>query len=365
MSDDIKKEAASKAKANRAQMDKLKQTAQSAKGPETKATGKAFTYAEIAAFINTSESVDEINEAIGRTENFPIDQQTELKELAMSRIARINPVADPVDEPAVEDDEVKPEQEETLQDVLQEALEETVAVDDLNLVEEPKQTEVIPVKEVRKQLTTKASHTSFFNDIDAFEGAQRIAKSLCFSTLVPQQYQGNDNLPNTMIALEMAQRMNTSPLMVMQNLYIVHGKPGWSAQYVIASINMCKKFSPLRFELSGEVNSDDRTCIAWARELDTGDRLESPPVSIRMAIDEGWYNKNGSKWKTMPEVMLRYRAASFFGKLYAPEIMMGMQTTEELTDIIDLEPGEDGTFKPANPETLDDLNNELLKSKAS
>lgn len=49
-------------------------------------------------------------------------------------------------------------------------------------------------------------------------------------------------------------------------------------------------------------------------------------------MQKGWFSKDGSKWRTMPELMLRYRAASFFGRLYAPDILYGMQTTEEVED---------------------------------
>ena len=169
-------------------------------------------------------------------------------------------------------------------------------------------------------------------------------------------------VPNCIIALNMANRMGADPLMVMQNLYVVEGRPSWSAQFVIAAINSCGRFSPLRFDLSapGEtreveyetvkwVNGNrqtlkakckvqDRTCRAWAIEKATGDRLDGPEVSIAMAEAEGWLGKNGSKWQTMPEVMLRYRAAAFFGKLYAPELLMGLQTAEEAAEMIDVTP---------------------------
>jgi len=32
--------------------------------------------------------------------------------------------------------------------------------------------------------------------------------------------------------------------------------------------------------------------------------------------------------------MLRYRAATFFGRLYAPELLMGMETTDEIEDAV-------------------------------
>lgn len=168
-----------------------------------------------------------------------------------------------------------------------------------------------------------------FQSKDGFELLQRMAKMLAASDLVPQQFKGN--IANCVIGLEMAQRMNASPLSVMQNLYIVHGKPSWSAQFITAAINSTGSFSPLRFEVRGE--GDGKTVVAWALEKATGERLEGPPVSISMAKAEGWYDKNGSKWKTMPDLMLRYRAATYFGRLYAPEVLMGMKTAEEQEDI--------------------------------
>lgn len=181
------------------------------------------------------------------------------------------------------------------------------------------------------QLTTIPQDASLFANADNFELAQRQAKMLSASALVPKEFQGANNLPNCVIALEMAQRMQASPLAVMQNLYIVHGKPSWSSQFIIAAINSTGKYSPLRFELRG--NGDDRTCIAWATEKDGGERIESPPVSIGIAKAEGWHQKKGSKWQTMPELMLRYRTATLFGRLYAPEVLMGMKTYEEVEDI--------------------------------
>lgn len=179
------------------------------------------------------------------------------------------------------------------------------------------------------QVVKSENTTSIFVSSDSFEHSQRVAKMLASSSLIPKEYQGN--IQNTMIALELANRIGASPLLVMQNLYIVHGKPSWSSSFIIAAINSCKKFSPLRFEVSGE--GDDYGCKAWAVELATNERLDGTRITMKMAKAEGWENKAGSKWKTMPDQMLRYRAAAFFGRIYAPEILMGMQTYEEVVDI--------------------------------
>jgi hypothetical protein len=182
-------------------------------------------------------------------------------------------------------------------------------------------------------------------DAGSFAHIQRVATMFSESQLVPTAFQRN--LPNCVIALEMAARMGASPMAVMQNLYIIHGKPSFSSTFIIAAINASGRFLPLRFDVTGK--GDDMVCVAWTLEKDVkipeGVRtleaartaslpvLESAPVSIQMAIAEGWVSKAGSKWKTMPELMIRYRAATFFGRMYAPDIIMGMKSEDEVTDI--------------------------------
>lgn len=165
--------------------------------------------------------------------------------------------------------------------------------------------------------------------LQSFEHAQRIAKMIATSALIPSAYQGR--VENVMIALEMAHRSGDSPLMVMQNLNVIKGKPSWGSSYIIAKINACGRFgTPLKFEKSGE--GENYGYIAWLLDK-KGDRLEGVKVTWAMVKAEGWLSKDGSKWKTMPELMFQYRAAAFFGRLHTPEILMGMQTAEEIIDI--------------------------------
>jgi hypothetical protein len=177
-------------------------------------------------------------------------------------------------------------------------------------------------------------------DSQGFELAQRAAKLLASSTLVPKDYQGN--LPNCVIALNMAQRVGADPLMVMQNLVVVHGRPTWSAQFLIATVNTCGRFSALRYEFFGDPKSDDWGCRAWAVEKATGEKLVGTDVTMAIAKQEGWFGKNGSKWKSIPQQMLMYRAASWWTRAYAPELSMGLSTADEAADIIDIEP--DGSY---------------------
>lgn len=177
---------------------------------------------------------------------------------------------------------------------------------------------------------------SLFASLDSFENGQRIARALSASDLVPAQYRGN--IPNVLIALEIARHTGCSPFFVMQNLHVIQGRPSWSAQAIIAFLNACGRFrGGLRFETDSEQNP--QTCRAWAIESATGERVNGPTVSLEMARKEGWANRtdktgrNTSKWQSMPEVMLRYRAASFFGRQYAPDLLLGMYSVEEALEI--------------------------------
>lgn len=172
-----------------------------------------------------------------------------------------------------------------------------------------------------------------FQSAEGFELLQRQAKMFCGSSLVPQQFQGEQNFGNAIIALEMAQRMNASPLMVMQNLYIVYGNPGWSSKFLIATFNQCGRFEAIKYKETGKKGTDSQGVIAYTREKGSDEIIQGPEVTILIAKQEGWYDKKGSKWKTMPDQMLRYRAAAWLIRTTAPEISMGLQTTDEIIDV--------------------------------
>lgn len=174
--------------------------------------------------------------------------------------------------------------------------------------------------------------TAGFGSWHGFELLQRMAKMFNQSSLVPNQFRGEENFGNCVIALNMAQRMNADPLMTMQNLYVVYGNPAWSSKFLIATFNQCGKYSSIHYRETGKKGTDSQGVIAWAKELATGEILEGPEVTIKVAKDEGWYSKNGSKWPTMTDQMLRYRAASWFIRTTAPELSMGLMTVEEAED---------------------------------
>lgn len=163
-----------------------------------------------------------------------------------------------------------------------------------------------------------------------FESISKMANVLCKSTIVPDRYRGEQNFGNCFIAVDMAMRCQMNPLMVMQNLYEVHGTPSWSSKFLIAAVNACGRFTPLKYEFRNDEKGVG--CRAYATDKATGETLYGSWITWAMVQNEGWASKSGSKWKTMPEQMFRYRAASYWVNAYAPEISMGFLTQDEVED---------------------------------
>lgn len=238
---------------------------------------------------------------------------------------------------------------------------------------------------------------------NGFELACRISKALATSDAVPAQFrqfvekkergggvtlvENPAAIGNCLVAMEVSRSVGLSVIAVMQNADVIQGKLRWSSKFQIAAINASGRFSPLKFKLQNlgrikakykekqgwnkqlnrfdfvehEVEIDNWECVAWAYELDANKRLtkevvQSIPVTMQMAVEEGWYSKEGSKWQgSMRFQMLQYRAGTFFGSIYAPDVLMGMgKSTEEEVDVIDIVPQADGSYA-ATSATLQEL----------
>lgn len=210
-----------------------------------------------------------------------------------------------------------------------------------------------PTHEAPTQVTT-------FTPRDAFELAQREAKAYAGGDLVPARFQGN--VSNCLIAMNMAKRIGADPLMTMQSLYIVHGNPSWSAQFLIATFNQCGKYTAMRYEFKGGEGKDDYGCRAFATEKATGEKISGPWVTWKMVRAEGWDAKNGSKWKTMPDLMFTYRAAAFLIRTHAPEIAMGLRTVEEVQDMVTIDVTPQRGDEAASSGAIDRVKEQLRKA---
>jgi hypothetical protein len=163
------------------------------------------------------------------------------------------------------------------------------------------------------------------------------ANFLAQSTIIPEAYR---NKPaNCLIALEFSNRIGCNFLTAAQSLFIIQGRPSWSSQFLISAWNTCGRYTPIKYKMFGEEEDGDAFgCIAYSKEIETGELVEGPKVTVGMANGEGWTKKNGSKWIHLKPLMIRYRAATFLIRLYAPELTFGLHTREEVEDITNVTP---------------------------
>jgi hypothetical protein len=195
--------------------------------------------------------------------------------------------------------------------------------------------------------------TGYLVNEERFNHLWRVAEGFARSSLVPESFRGNQ--PNCFIAAQLSLRLNCDLFMLMQNMYVVHGKPAFEAKFCVSLLNSSGKIrGTVKYKFDGD--GDEHGCTAWAIDALTGERIEGPKVDWIMVKGEGWdkpKKSQTSKWVTMPRLMFHYRAASFLVKTHYPEVLMGMQTREELEDsVIDVVPVQE-------PNTLDQLTDRL------
>lgn len=192
--------------------------------------------------------------------------------------------------------------------------------------------DVILKKEQEREIKT----VEMYNDLTSFQNAWKMSTTLSKSNMIPQEFQNRPE--NCMIALDMCSRLGMSPFIIMQNIYIVHGKPSFSSKFAIAMINNSGRFEGgLRFKLEGK--DENLSCYAYATYKGESEPVKGTKVTIAMAKAEGWWSKKSkktgqesSKWPTMTEKMIKYRAASFFASEYCPDLLLGVSIKEEIED---------------------------------
>jgi len=271
---------------------------------------------------------------------------------------------------------------------------------------------VQPQQTTLAEMRTKAPLSDVKVDMFSTQGfalANRVAMAFASSDAVPAQFRAHNlkkvngaeqwvenpaAVGNCIVAIEVAQSVGMSVTAVMQNSDPIEGKLRWSDRFVVAGVNASRRFTPLRFDVKNlgtatasykektgwdnqarrptftdrEVTFENLRSIAWALPygfvmppgIHTLDQaraaglpvIEGPPVSMKLAVEEGWYGKSGSKWQTeLKHKMLMMRSGRYFGDIHAPDIVMGIgRTTEEEADIIDINP--DGTVAGVTTEKL-------------
>ena len=176
-----------------------------------------------------------------------------------------------------------------------------------------------------------ARHSASVMSLAAFNDYYNIGLKVAPSPLWPKHLAGanvEQGAATVAMVIDIADRLRENFLTVAQNIYFVNGRPGWNATFMIAKANNFGVFSD-RIDWRIEGKGDDLAVTAFAKLKDSG-REVAHTVTMKMAEAEGW-TKN-PKYKSMPEIMLRYRSATALIRLYCAEVMIGMPPSYELED---------------------------------
>ena len=200
-------------------------------------------------------------------------------------------------------------------------------VETIDTINEQAQAQV--VKQSTSSGNTKAITIKQENSIQGFGNNWKFAEQLSKSDLVPDTYKNKPQ--NVIIAIGLANQMQLDPFTVMQNLAIIKGKTSWSGSFCKTLIERTGKFKNLELNYIGEKGKDSYGCYLSAERVSDGKIINGPSVTMQMAKTEGW--TSNKKWNTLTDLMLGYRCQSFFCRLYTPEAMNGIYTSEEVEDI--------------------------------
>jgi hypothetical protein len=189
---------------------------------------------------------------------------------------------------------------------------------------------------------------SMYFDPAKFDHCQRVATMLSKSNIVPEHFQ--NNVANCFIALQMATRMGMEPLAFMQKSFVLKGKPGIEAQIGIAALNNSGLIKGrISYDLSGE--GQNRKCTASVVDASTGERFEFS-ITVGQATSVGAASTNPN-WKALPDLMLRYRSATYLIRTHYPDVLMGLYTKDELEDMVDVSPSKRPYKHEERPEVLE------------
>lgn len=197
-------------------------------------------------------------------------------------------------------------------------------------------------------------------EVKKFELEQRKAKAFVATDFFPAHLRKGDKeatIGAAIIVLDLAQRMNLGALEVAQSIYIIHGKPSFETKFLVARLNSS---GLLKGRLNTILSPDGQSAHCEAVDAQTGQLLRGTTITMDMARREGWLSKNGSKWQTMPELMMKYRAQSFFINEFFPEVKYGLKTSDEAEDTNEIKE----TLKAEQPQNLNEFLAKAAQKKA-
>lgn len=202
-----------------------------------------------------------------------------------------------------------------------------------------------PITEIAPVPANISSVSLVLSD-EAMTRMMRIAELMASGkTTIPKHLQNSEG--DCFAVCMQAMQWGMNPFAVAQKTHLVNGTLGYEAQLVIAVLNSSPALSTrLNFAWSDNwagVNgksdkSPDRKVDVWAT-------LKGEPESrvLQVSMAQVGDVRNSPNWVADPRQQIAYLAAKRWGRLHAPDVILGVYTPDELQDGVDY-----GTGRPIN-----------------
>jgi len=157
--------------------------------------------------------------------------------------------------------------------------------------------------------------------------AKIMSTSIC---TIPKHFQGKEG--DCMAVIMQAARWGMDPYQVASKTHVVSGNLGYEAQLVNAVVSSSDAITGrFHYEYSKEEWKNDVDPLAWVRvgavlkgetDIQWGEKLYPSKVGV----------KNSPLWKTNPKQQAGYLAIKYWARLYAPAVLLGVYTPDEMEE---------------------------------
>ena len=146
--------------------------------------------------------------------------------------------------------------------------------------------------------------------------AMSIAQAFATAKMVPQHFK--QSVGDCYIAVTMAHRFNMDVFLLMQELFIINGRPMLSGKLTAAICNH-NLAEPLTPTYSGEGNNRKITIVGRVAGRD--------PQSIEVTVAQ--VRTSNEQWQKNPDQMLFYAGSRMWARRYTPDVILGILFDDE------------------------------------
>lgn len=161
----------------------------------------------------------------------------------------------------------------------------------------------------------------------SMEEVYRFAKTITESDLCPKDYRNKPG--NAIVAIQMGAEVGLQPMAALQNIAVINGRPSMWGDGLLA---VCLADGSVSVQESFDEPSVTATCVVTRTRANGATQVTTQSFSKNDAERAQLWKKQGP-WTQYPKRMLQMRARAFALRDACADLIRGMQSAEEQSDI--------------------------------